>query len=97
MLRPRLRIAVLECDEPVGKTKERYGGYGGLFKELLERGATHLAEQTGEKRADLEISKFDVVHKDEYPNLEDVDAILLTGSSMLSLIWRPRYIGVSGG
>ena len=83
MIRPRLRIAILECDEPVGKTKERYGGYGGLFKDLLERGATHLAEQTGERRAELEISKFDIVNKDVYPKLDDVDAVLLTGSSML--------------
>jgi hypothetical protein len=83
MIRPRLRIAVLECDQPIGKTKERYGGYGGLFKDLLDRGATHLAEQTGERRAELEISKFDIVNKDIYPQLDDVDAILLTGSSML--------------
>ena len=81
MIRPRLRIAILECDEPIGKTKERYGGYGGLFQELLEHGATHLAERTGGKKAELDISKFDVVNKDVYPNLEDVDAILLTGSS----------------
>jgi hypothetical protein len=82
MLRPRLRIAILECDEPIGKTKERYGGYGGLFQELLEHGAIHLAEQTGGRKAELDFSKFDVVNKDRYPNLEDVDAILLTGSSM---------------
>ena len=82
MIRPRLRIAVLECDEPVGKTKERYGSYGGLFEDLLDRGATHLAEQTGERRAELEIAKFDIVNKDVYPQLDDVDAILLTGSSM---------------
>ena len=82
MLRPRLRIAILECDEPVGKTKEKYGGYGGLFKELLENGAIHLANTTSGKLVELEISKFDVVNKDVYPSLEDVDAVLLTGSSM---------------
>ena len=81
MLKPRLRIAVLECDDPVGRTKEKYGGYGGLFKELLENGATQLAHKTAGKKAGLEVAKFDVVNTDNYPNLEDVDAILLTGSS----------------
>ena len=83
MLRPRLRIAILECDEPVGKTKEKYGGYGNLFKELLENGAIHLANTDSGKRVELEISKFDVVNSDAYPILEDVDAVLLTGSSMI--------------
>lgn len=77
-----LRIAVLECDEPVGKTKEKYGGYGGLFKELLQNGVERYPDLYKEKPPELEVSKFDVVNKmDEYPKLEDVDAILLTGSS----------------
>ena len=93
MLRPRLRIAILECDEPVGKTKEKYGGYGNLFKELLENGAIHLANTTSGKLVELEITKFDVVNKDIYPSLEDLDAVLLTGSSMIyptsyTLRWR---------
>lgn len=82
MRRPRLRIAILECDEPAGSTKERYGTYGGVFQELLEQGATYLAQTTGGSKAELQISKFDVVNTDIYPDLEDVDAILLTGSSM---------------
>ena len=83
MLRPRLRIAVLECDEPVGKTKEKYETYGNLFKELLENGVAHLSQESSSRKADLEISHFDVVNKiEDYPNLEDIDAVLLTGSSM---------------
>lgn len=81
MLRPRVRIAILECDEPVGKTKEKYGGYGNLFKELLENGAIHLANTNSGKRVELEITMFDVVNSDAYPILEDADAVLLTGSS----------------
>ena len=82
MIRPRLRIAVLECDQPLGHTKEKYGGYGGLFQELLENGATHVAQTTAGKRAELEVTKFDVVNDNRYPLLENVDAVLLTGSSM---------------
>lgn len=74
-MRPPLRIAVLECDEPIGRTKEKYGGYGNLFKELLETGAGELSE-----KPELDITKFDVVNTEHYPVLEDVDAVLLTGS-----------------
>ena len=81
-MRPPLRIAVLECDEPVGKIKEKYGGYGSIFKGLLENGANLLAEADHGKKLELDVTKFDVVDTDQYPQLEDVDAVLLTGSSM---------------
>jgi len=80
-----LRIAVLECDEPVGRTKEKYGGYGNLFKELLQAGADKVAEKDGVKRPELDVTKFDVVNTEHYPNLDNVDAVLLTGSSMYSM------------
>ena len=82
MLRPHLRVAVLECDQPVGRTKEKYGGYGNLFKQLLENGATHLAQTTSSKRTVVEVTNWDIVNNTElYPRLEDIDAVLLTGSS----------------
>lgn len=76
-----VRIAVLECDEPIGRTKEKYGGYGNLFKELLHNGREEVKSKDGREVAELDISKYDVVNSELYPNLEDVDAILLTGSS----------------
>lgn len=81
MMIPRLRIAILECDEPVGKTKEKYGSYGGLFTELLQNGAIRLASEDHGRRPELDISSYDIVNKDVYPKLDDVDAVLLTGSS----------------
>ena len=85
---PRLRIAILECDTPVGQTKEKYGTYGGLFTELLQNGALKLAESEAfkGKKPDLEISCYDVVEKDVYPDLEGIDGVLLTGSSES---WEP--------
>lgn len=82
-----LRIAVLECDEPIGKTKEKYGGYGNLFKELLEHGVERYPElYQGEKAPELEVTKFDVVNDGgRYPELGEVDAVLLTGSSMSTI------------
>lgn len=83
-----LRIAVLECDEPIGRTKEKYGGYGNLFQELLENGAKQLVEK-GERKEDgveMEILKYDVVNHEVYPELESLDGVLLTGSSEFALM-----------
>jgi len=75
-----LRIAILEADTPIGQTKERYGGYGGVFKALLEAGAKRIGLPLNR----LVLSNYDVVHKLEYPALDDIDAILITGSSRYS-------------
>lgn len=75
-----LRIAILECDTPIGKTKEKYGGYGNLFKELLHNGAKEVREKDGVEVPELDVRKYDVVNEEVYPKLEDVDAVLLSGS-----------------
>lgn len=82
-MHPPLRIAILECDTPIGRTKEKYGGYGNLFKELLSNGAKRLAEK-GDGEPELDITTYDVVNQEVYPKLDNVDAVLLTGSSMFS-------------
>ncbi|KAL2862324.1 type 1 glutamine amidotransferase [Aspergillus lucknowensis] len=81
-MRPPLRIAVLECDTPMEKTNAKYGpGYHGVFKKLLEESAHALNRPDQlDPQSGLDISRFDVVTAQEYPNLEDVDALLLTGS-----------------
>jgi len=76
-----LRIAVLECDTPQPRCNERYGGYGGLFKELLLAGTEAYAKETGQPKPTLDVSKYDVVNEEHYPKLDDIDAILITGSS----------------
>lgn len=81
-MRPPLRIAILECDTPLTQTREKYGGYGGVFKALLSTAADALEQPdliSSEKG--LELSTFDVVNKQEYPDLDKIDAVLLTGSS----------------
>jgi hypothetical protein len=81
-MRPPLRIAILECDTPVDGVRAKYGGYGGVFKALLSKAADALQQPdviSSEKG--LELSNFDVVNKQEYPDLENIDAVLLTGSS----------------
>ncbi|KAG8627676.1 hypothetical protein KVT40_003549 [Elsinoe batatas] len=74
-----LRIAVLECDTPVPAVAAQLGSYGAIFETMLNSGADLLKQETG-KEVQLEITKWDVVSKEEYPDLESVDAVLLTGS-----------------
>lgn len=74
-----LRIAILECDTPLTNTKAQYGGYGGVFDSLLQK-----ASKAIDSHPELQTTKYDVVNEPEkYPALEDIDAILLTGSSEL--------------
>ncbi|KAL1973660.1 hypothetical protein VTN31DRAFT_6295 [Thermomyces dupontii] len=83
-MRPPLRIAVLECDTPLPNTHAKYGGYGGVFESLLRESAKKLADDNEpyqlDPDRDLQISKWDVVNDDKYPKLEDIDAILISGS-----------------
>ncbi|PSK59419.1 hypothetical protein B9Z65_3743 [Elsinoe australis] len=74
-----LRIAVLECDTPVDKVKAELGGYGNIFETLLSSGADLLAKETG-TRVPLDIRIFNVVNDEIYPTLDEIDAVLLTGS-----------------
>ncbi|KAG9956698.1 hypothetical protein KCU61_g9633, partial [Aureobasidium melanogenum] len=66
------RIAILECDAPLPDVAAKYGSYGDIFQSLLTRGDS--------ESNDLEISKWDVVNEMEYPDLTNVDAVLLSGS-----------------
>jgi len=64
------------ADTPLPGTQERFKTYGGVFTYLFERAAapTALPEL-------VSISTHDVVAStDAYPALEDVDAVLITGS-----------------
>lgn len=74
--KPPTRLAILMADTPVPKTAAKYGDYGGLFTSLFTTAAhpEPLAPL-------LSITKHDIVnHVDSYPALDDVDAILITGS-----------------
>ncbi|KAF4459692.1 anthranilate synthase component II [Fusarium albosuccineum] len=74
------RLAVLECDTPFPSVNEARGSYGDIFRDLLTKGLKH--EGLGPKGSDvnLDLSKWDVVTAQSYPNAEDVDGYLLTGS-----------------
>ncbi|KAL4802372.1 class I glutamine amidotransferase-like protein [Aspergillus unguis] len=90
MPRTPLRIAILECDTPPETANAKYGGYAGVFTTLLESSLKELRkpEQVDPKTV-LDISRFDVVTAQEYPDLENVDAVLLTGSKHNSFESHP--------
>ena len=90
-MQPPLRIAVLECDTPLEGTKAKYGGYGGVFEALLRAGAQSIDDPARlDPKSGLDISTFDVVEKQEYPRLDEIDAVLLTGSRLYPIDPSPR-------
>ncbi|KAJ5098307.1 Glutamine amidotransferase type 1 [Penicillium argentinense] len=95
-MRPPLRIAVLECDTPLPNIDARYGGYAGVFTSLLKESAKALdGPDKLDPESDLVISKWDIVNGEEYPKLEDIDAVLLTGSkhnSFEDIPWILRLV-----
>lgn len=76
---PKFRLAVLECDTPVPAVQEARGSYGEVFRQLLAKGLTDLGDKG--RNAELCLTKWDVVASQEYPETDEVDGILLTGSS----------------
>lgn len=84
-----LRIAILECDTPLDGTRTKYGGYGGVFTQLLRSGADGLQHPGLSSTSGLELSIFDVVNAQKYPSLEDIDAILISGSKHDSFADHP--------
>ena len=74
----RIRLAILECDTPIPSVLERRGSYGDIFADILSNALKGLPAHSGVKPI---FTSWDVVGKQEYPDLEQVDGILLTGSS----------------
>jgi GMP synthase-like glutamine amidotransferase len=71
-----LRLAILEADTPQPQTRDRFGGYTGVFTALLQEAAKP------QKLEDLvTIKGYDVVNElHSYPSLDEIDAVLITGS-----------------
>lgn len=74
----RPRVAILECDTPLAAIQQRYGSYGDIFEKLLQRG---LAGTDLGDKPEIVTSKWDVAGRRAYPQLMDIDAILLTEAS----------------
>ncbi|OIW28617.1 class I glutamine amidotransferase-like protein [Coniochaeta ligniaria NRRL 30616] len=71
-----LRLAILEADTPLPSTRAKYSSYGGVFTSLFTRAASPTPLSSL-----LTITYHDIVGPSAtYPSLDDIDAILITGS-----------------
>ncbi|KAH7143754.1 class I glutamine amidotransferase-like protein [Dactylonectria macrodidyma] len=91
---PPLRLAILEADTPQPQTRARYGGYTGVFTALLEAAAQSLSPPRELKEL-VSITSYDVVNESQsYPVLDDIDAVLITGSRHTSFDNDPWIINL---
>lgn len=75
-----LRLAILEADTPQPQANAKYNGYGGMFMSLLTAACKTL-EPPQELAQQFTTSSHDVVNDlNSYPALDDIDAILISGS-----------------
>lgn len=84
-----LRLAILEADTPLPNTLAKFHGYGGVFTDLFRRA---VAPDT--VASHLTITSHDIVNQPEdgYPDLDAVDAILISGSKHSAYLDTPWIV-----
>jgi hypothetical protein len=78
-----LRIAILEAGYPPERAAAKYGNYGSIFASFLEASVAKIATP---EFPGLEVTKWDVQKLEQYPSLDDIDAVLISGSGMSPII-----------
>lgn len=80
-----IRLAILEADTPLPNTNAKFHGYGGVFTDLFRRAVAPDALESH-----LAITTYDVVnHPEAYPDLDAVDAVLISGSKHSAYLDEP--------
>jgi hypothetical protein len=79
-----IHVAILVCDTPIKPVLEEYGDYFVMFRELLKQGFDDL-DLSEEKFNDIrvEFSEHQMVGTNRFPYPENIDAVVITGSSEL--------------
>lgn len=90
-----IRIAILEADTPLEQTRRMLGSYGGVFTSLLHKAADsskiprerlHITgwDVVSEPDGGVEDvgGQYRWIRTRGYPKIENIDAILVTGSRM---------------
>lgn len=89
IMKKPLRIAILETGTPRASVVVERGSYGDMFTRLFNEAADSL----NYGRENLAISCWDVVNKEqEYPSISEIDAILITGSSVSCFILTNYWV-----
>lgn len=87
-----LRLAILEADTPVPNANAKYNGYRGVFTDLFRRA---VSPETLESQ--VAITAYDVInHPDAYPDLNSIDAVLISGSKHSAYLddeWIVKLVG----
>lgn len=80
---PRIyTVAILECDTPIEPVVKQFGSYGDIFERFLRNGlAKYLKHTTVSQDVDLRLIKSNMVDLGDLPAFDQVDCLLLTGSS----------------
>ncbi|OQE11074.1 hypothetical protein PENVUL_c003G01697 [Penicillium vulpinum] len=76
----RIHIAILVCDTPIQPVLKKYGDYFAIFQDILRQGFKDLERSEKLKDITVEFSEYHMMGNNRFPDLQDVDAILLTGS-----------------
>jgi GMP synthase (glutamine-hydrolysing) len=87
----RIHIAILVCDTPIQPVLRKYGDYFAIFQDLLRQAFKDLEISEEFKDITVEFSEYYMVDNNQFLDLENVDAVLLTGSSTLPSISIPEW------
>ena len=100
-----IRLAILEADTPIGAARAKYGSFGSVFASLFQKAldASQLPRDSlqisgwdvvsagGASDGEEEYvgGEWNWKRKKGYPSLEEIDAVLITGSrTWLSLCYN---------
>ena len=87
----KLNLALLVCDTPKPEVSEKYGDYPRMFTNVFSRASTNELKD----KVEITWQHFDVVHKQEYPDLRDLadnrtfDGIVISGSASSAYMDEP--------
>jgi len=81
-------VAILECDTPIQAVMNERGTYGDIIETFLRRGLEVYSRNSG-RSVELRVTKFDVVNFGDFPDPEEVDCVVLSGSSNTC---RPEFL-----
>ncbi|KAI7852489.1 class I glutamine amidotransferase-like protein [Circinella umbellata] len=87
----KLNLALLVCDTPKPEVLEKYGDYPNMFTNVFSRANRNELKN----KVEITWQYFDVVHKQEYPDLRDLadnhtfDGIVISGSASSAYMDEP--------